>query len=260
MSNWPTLQSDVAAALRAPELAPPGPVTPLADGTIPVKRFNVYRNNVALSLINALADSFPVVRQLVGEKFFSTMARHFIAGNLPKTPVMLSYGSDFPEFIKTYEPADRLTYLADLARLEWARNAAYHGRDEMPLAIDSLANWQEHEIPALLFSLHPTIALIQSPAPIVSIWHAHQQDDPETALANLPETGESAMVLRPHLDVLVHPLPAAAFAFTRALDEGKSFASAVEAGARLDPAFDIAANLAGLFTTGAVVHVALATK
>ncbi len=258
MTSWLTLQSEVAAALQSPGIAPPAPIAHLDGGTIPTKRFNVYRNNVALGLINVLADSYPVVKQLVGDKFFTSMARHYIAGNLPKTPVMLQYGAEFPEFITSYEPASRLNYLADLARLEWARNHAYHGRDVTPTAIDSLAQWHEEEIPELVFTLHPTATLIRAAAPIVSIWHAHQQDNPETALANLPANGEAALILRPHLDVLVHPLKPAPFAFTHALFEGQSFAAAVEAGAALDPAFDIPANLAGLFTTGAVVKVALA--
>nr|BFE90967.1 hypothetical protein GCM10020185_15030 [Pseudomonas brassicacearum subsp. brassicacearum] len=63
-------QRTFAAALLDPRKAcPPGLVS--ANGADPQSRFAVYRNNVLSSLINALADNYPVVTQLVGEEFFS---------------------------------------------------------------------------------------------------------------------------------------------------------------------------------------------
>ncbi|MEO8121927.1 MAG: DNA-binding domain-containing protein, partial [Rhodoferax sp.] len=47
------------------------------NGSDPGTRFAVYRNNVMVSLIDALADTYPVVQELVGEEFFRAMARVF---------------------------------------------------------------------------------------------------------------------------------------------------------------------------------------
>ena len=68
MSN----QADFAAALLDPQRPCPDGLFS-ANGADPASRFAVYRNNVQSSLVNALADSYPVVLQLVGEEFFRAM-------------------------------------------------------------------------------------------------------------------------------------------------------------------------------------------
>jgi len=59
-------QADFAAALLNAQLPYPKGLCS-RNGADPSRRFAVYRNNVQSSLINALADSYPVVLQLVGE-------------------------------------------------------------------------------------------------------------------------------------------------------------------------------------------------
>lgn len=257
MTKWPDVQQAVSQALGDPQLAPPEGVSPHKDGTPPIKRFNVYRNNVALSLINVLGDTFPVVKQLVGEDFFNTLAHHFIKNHLPDTPVMIHYGGDFPDFIDSYEAANSIDALSDVARLEWARNTAYYGADAEPISIEILSGFEEQEIPNLSFTLHPTLTLMQSDKPIISIWSAHQQDNPLEHLKHLPVKGEAALILRPHLDIVVHSLPSDGFTFVKALSEGVTFGAAVEAAVAVNNSFDIPANLAGLFNIGAVTAVGL---
>ncbi len=63
-------QADFSTALLDTRLPCPAGLYS-ANGADPASRFSVYRNNVQGSLINALADSYPVVQQLVGEEFFA---------------------------------------------------------------------------------------------------------------------------------------------------------------------------------------------
>jgi len=255
--TWLHLQTQFSKAVRNPEMSPPKELSPLKDGSPATKRFNVYRNNVALSLINILKETFPVTRELVGPDFFHTMAHHFCAENLPASPVMSLYGSDFPAFIKQYQPADTVPFLADVAALEWARNEAYFSKDGEPITIDGLGGYQEDEIPNLIFTLHPSLKLIQSSWPIVTIWQAHQQDNNKDTLEALPSEGESAMIVRPHLDVNLRAISASTACFLSCLQTRATFSNAIEAAVRLDENFDIPANLAGLFSIGAVTAVDL---
>ena len=84
-------QSAFAAALLNPDLPCPGGLTTW-NGSDPELRFAVYRNNVTVSLIDALADTFPVVQALVGEEFFRAMARVFAQANPPRSRLMAYYG------------------------------------------------------------------------------------------------------------------------------------------------------------------------
>ena len=88
-------QQDFYQALGSPE----GPLpTGLHtwNGSDPGRRFAVYRNNVLASLIDALADSFPVVQALVGEPFFRAMAQIYVRECPPESPILAEYGDRLP--------------------------------------------------------------------------------------------------------------------------------------------------------------------
>ena len=87
-----------SSALLRPERETPSLIAgPKGKGA--VKRYNVYRNNVTVSLIEALAAIFPAVRRITGEEFFRAMARFHIRETPPNSPLLFEYGRDFPAFI-----------------------------------------------------------------------------------------------------------------------------------------------------------------
>jgi len=90
-----------AAALNEPSAAPPA-MTRGRNGAPDARRFSVYRNNVAVGLIGAIEARYPVSRLLAGEDLFRAMARAFVQSHRPRTPVMIAYGVDFPEFAAAY--------------------------------------------------------------------------------------------------------------------------------------------------------------
>ena len=130
--SWATLQRDFAHALLDPQHAVPGGLVG-PDGHASTRRFGVYRNNVAASLIAALQDAYPVVTALVGEAFFRAMALEHARRHPPRTPAMFEYGADFPGFLDTFPPVASLPWLADVARLERAWVEAYHAAEALPV-------------------------------------------------------------------------------------------------------------------------------
>ena len=123
-----TQQANFVAALLDPERACPSDLYS-GDGAPVQARFAIYRNNLMVSLIDALADTFPVAQALVGETFFRAMAREFVRAHLPTSRVMAYYGIEFSAFVETFPPAASLPYLADICRLEMSRVLAYHAED-----------------------------------------------------------------------------------------------------------------------------------
>src|SRR5580698_2819508 len=86
-----------ATALGEPS-APPPATTHGRLGAPDARRFAVYRNNVAVGLIGALEARYPVSRRIAGDEQFRAMARAFARAHKPRSPVMIAYGEDFPEF------------------------------------------------------------------------------------------------------------------------------------------------------------------
>ena len=246
-----SVQHAFAAALLDPQPAcPPGLTT--WNGSDPGRRFAVYRNNVIVSLVDALADSFPVTLELVGEDFFRAMARLFAYAHPPRSCLLSFYGDHFPDFIDRFPPAAGLPYLADVARLEFLRIRAYHAGDAAPVsrAQFAAALSDETALPLLAVDLHPSLAILDSPSAIVSLWAAHQgAGDIATVVPDMPET---ALVLRYGLDVEVMQIPPATGQFVAALLVGKALGDALEAAVRLDADFEPTSTLARLIQKDAV--------
>ena len=90
-----------AAALDDPLAATPA-MTHGRLGAPDARRFAVYRNNVAVGLIGALEARYPVSRRIAGDDLFRAMARAFVRAHKPRSPVMIAYGAEFPEFVTAY--------------------------------------------------------------------------------------------------------------------------------------------------------------
>lgn len=226
-----------AAALLDPA-APCPPGLTAQNGSAPAQRFAVYRNNVTVSLVEALADTFPVVRALVGDAFFRTLATAYVRRTPPRSPVLAWYGADFADFVAAYPPAVGVPYLADMARLEYARVLAFHAADAAPLPLATVA---EHladpaQLPALRLQLHPSLAVLASSFAVVSLWAAHQ------GLVEIGEVDpyrpECALILRYAQAVEVSQIPSDAGRFIAALVRGEALAAAVAQAAGDGAAFD----------------------
>jgi hypothetical protein len=119
--SFETTIRDFAAALDDPAVATPA-MTHGRTGAPDARRFAVYRNNVAVGLIGAIEARYPVSRRIAGDDLFRAMARAFVRTHRPRTPVMIAYGEQFPEFVRAYlagarpEPGLRQTPLEFMQR------------------------------------------------------------------------------------------------------------------------------------------------
>jgi hypothetical protein len=222
-------------------------------GAVPQKRYGVYRNNVATGLARALAVRFPVTEKIVGDEFFTAMARDFALSSPPRSPVLLNYGEDFPDFVATFAPAAGLPYLADIVRLENAQVKAYHARDLAPIDPQALSRITPERMGGLVFTFHPAVTVLTSPYPIVTIW---AMNSGVKALAPIEDwTGENALVTRPELTVLTREIKPGSARFLLALLKGATLAGAYQSVLDADPDFDLGQNLADLMRSGAIIDI-----
>jgi hypothetical protein len=243
----------VEAAFALAVLDPARPVptgVTTARGEPDRLRLAVYRNTVHVSLVEALARGFPVCRMVVGDEFFKAMARAYVGQCKPATPVLLHYGTGFPDFIARFPPAAGLPYLSDLARLERARTTAYHAADVAVLERGALAALSPDAIARIGFIAHPAARLVGSTFAIGSIWLAHQSNPTSQIAVN---NGEAVLVTRPAAEVISTIVPRHDVPFIQALLDGETLADA--SNAAHGPDFDPGRALLGLISLGALTSL-----
>ncbi len=237
-----------AAALAEPS-APPPAMTRGRLGAPDASRFAVYRNNVAVGLIGALEARYPVSRRIGGDDLFRAMARGFVRARKPRSPVMIAYGEDFPDFVAAWTGAT--PGLAEVARLENAWVEAYHAEDEAAATVGDLARLRPDLVPAARIAFHPAARLLRFSTPAASLWASAQgSGGPHPPVGT---KAEDALIARPDADVRVRVLPPLGYDFALKLREG---ATLIEAALALnDPAFDFGTHLVGLVESGAVASI-----
>jgi hypothetical protein len=215
-------------------------------------RLRIYRHHVRHSLTTVLAATFPTVRTLVGEEFFAGMARGFLESDLPQLPVLSEYGAGFADYVASFEPARGLPYLADMARLDWALNLAFHTDPGATLDAAALGAVAPERLPSLRLRLANGISLLNAPFPLDRIWAVSQPGASDEKVEMIE--GQTALLVR--ADGFV-ALQAGEAAFLTALAAGKALDRAAGAGVAADPGFDLStcfARFLGMAVFAALQH------
>ncbi|MDR2215838.1 MAG: DNA-binding domain-containing protein [Nevskiaceae bacterium] len=245
--------SAFAAALRDPQAAVPEGL--LAPEGVPVAdRFAVYRNNVYVSLIDALAERHPVVQALVGEDFFRAMARAYVRQQRPREASLLQFGDTFPAFIEAFAPAGEVPYLADVAALENLWQQSWGAADAPALSLQALAGLSPEQMLTMRFCAHPATRLLRSRWPVGGIWQCHQQ--PEPHLGDLNWEGQNVLLTRPDADIHLLMIPNGVAALAASLMSGARLESAVVEAFAEEADLDVGGALRMLIEAGFASEVA----
>ncbi len=202
-----------------------GPAAAMLAENVPADRLNVYRNTFVTGVTKALRLSYPAVHRLVGNDFFDGAALLFIVQHPPCAAYLDGYGADFPPFLRGFQPAAALEYLADVARLEWAVNRAIHAADVEPFDFKRLEALPPEDQVRVCFVPHPSITLLCADYPVDVIWRGVLGGDDATLAAVDLEAGPVCLLVeRGAAGVEVSRLDTAAWHFAAALCEGRPLA------------------------------------
>ena len=218
-----------------------------------VKRYNVYRNNVTVSLIDALAAIFPATQRITGVEFFRAMARFHIREHSSDIAFAVRIWARFSFLYRTLRicPSDALA--ADVARLERAWLDAYHAADADTLTPEVLAAVPSERLADTIFIAHPSTRIVRSNFAAVSIFVANRTEGP-VGPVDVSEP-EDALITRPDLDVVVRRLPDGGAVFLTHLASGETLGEAATAAFEATPLFDLSANIAGMIEAGAFTAI-----
>lgn len=243
-------QTTFRAALLDPDAARPAG---LSDGLgqIAGRRYDVYRNNVVVSLTEALETAFPVIQKLVGDANFKLLAGAYLRQHPPSSPLMMFYGADMPAFLANFEPAKTIGYLPDVARLEVALRESYHAADAAPIDPSVLQTTDPDVLMGSTIGLAPSLRLIRSAWPIHSVWQFNiVENAPKPEMA-----AQDVAILRAELDPDPVLLPEGGGVFLSALLENRSLGDALEFATNAAPTFDLSSVLALLIGNNAITKI-----
>lgn len=242
-------QTQFTKALLNPEIRVPEGLID-HQGRPAGKRFDVYRNNVVMSLMEAMQTAFPVIHKLVGDAFFRAMAGVYVREYPPKTPMLMFYGGAFPAFLETFEPAQNLPYLPDVARLELARRSSYHAADADALDPNTLGTLAPDTLMSAKLTLAPSLRLMASSYPILDIWTMNMVEG-----APKPEMkAQTVLLTRPALDVDMVEIDTAQYTFILNL-KTMPLGDAFEATLEKDGTFDLTQALSLLMAHQLIINI-----
>ncbi|MGB7286366.1 MAG: DNA-binding domain-containing protein [Salaquimonas sp.] len=237
--------SEFASALLDPDTQMPSGVG--KQGHSAPKRFSVYRNNVVVSLMEAMKAAYPSLHKIMGEENFALVSRNFIANHPPKSPLMLQYGREFPQFLSAFRPLAKSPFLKDVATAELKWLEAYHALDGAFIEPADLTEIDPEKTMDLKFRAHPAASIIQSEFPVFDLFNARiTWPCPGINLQN----SQTMLISRPVYDCLATLLTPSQAVFFNALLDGKTLGEAIAIALQNDATFDASQAISILLQTG----------
>ena len=207
------------------------------------ERLEIYNRQYWFRVLTCMADDFPGLRALLGEKRFDRLSEAYLAECPSRSFTLRNLGSRLPEWIEKnprfVRPHARAAL--DMARLEWAQVVAFDGPRETPLQPQDLA---EAFDPRMKLRLQPYITLLALHFPVDDLVLEVNRDSEDGEAASNAVSGRRARAsvrrfrkLKPQsIFLAVHRnddsvyfrrLEPEAYGLLAALRDGRSIAGAV---------------------------------
>ena len=203
-----SLQREMAAAVMQPltkddnmrATAPDGrPMSEVAASFIapnsrltPFERLEIYNRQYWYRVLGALAEDFPALRALVGERRFDGLSIAYLTEHPSRSFTLRNLGSKLPDWLTAHpEHAGRRHRLAvDLARMEWAFVEAFDAPERDPLTQRQIAALQGDS----KLALQPCLQLIALSYPADDlVLELHRREKRQTSEAGVPADGSSSV-------------------------------------------------------------------
>lgn len=187
----------------------------------------IYQNSAIANITNSLSLSYPVIEKLVGKDFFQVMCKQYIVKHWPTSGNMDDYGEFFSSFLAEFEQVRHLSYLEDVAQLEWLFHQSSLANDNSFFDWACLANVASSE--AITFILSPSVSIMCSTMPVDKIWLMNQMNAPENIELSLDDDSDTYIVLfRQGLKTEIMTVVASEFTFLQSIENGLNFETAIE--------------------------------
>ncbi|MGB2591189.1 MAG: DNA-binding domain-containing protein [Candidatus Acidiferrum sp.] len=208
------------------------------------ERLEIYNRQYWFRVLSALAEDFPGLRAVLGERRFDAMSKAYLLANPSRSFTLRNLGSRMESWLrKNPKWAGTSQALAlDIARLEWADIEAFDGKAEPALRPEDLAN---ADAARLKLTLQPYVRLLSFHYPVDDLLLEVRKEEEDTdfasntfterrkrkrvrAVAKLKPGDIFLTVHRIDDSVYFRRIEREEFLILTALRQGKSLAAAVE--------------------------------
>jgi hypothetical protein len=145
------------------------------------ERLAIYADMYRARLVDVLREDFARVLSVVGDEAFEALACRYLVRHPSTHPSVRHMGGRFAAFVGT--DSESPPFLADLARLEWARTEVFDAPDAEPVRLADLQLIPPGDWPALELRPIPACRIVECAWPAHEIWAAAGADTVERPLA-----------------------------------------------------------------------------
>jgi hypothetical protein len=221
--------------------APPLPIA---------QRLGIYSNAYRVRLIDALADTYPVLHAVLGDEVFAALGKEFVAAHPSIHRSIRWYGGGLADFLGRCPPYADQPILAELASLEWTLAEVFDAADAEPKPRAAFSAVDPSDWSGLQFDFHPSLRRLHLRWNTTAVWQAMSREesppDPSCAEQSVPW-----LLWRQNLQNYFRPMAAdEAVALDSAL-RGDNFGEICEALSEWLPDEEIPLRAAGLLGTWA---------
>jgi Putative DNA-binding domain len=258
--NLEQLQREMAAAVMQPltvseEMRPTTtdgrPMVAFAESFIApnsrltaFERLEIYNRQYWFRVLGALAEDFPGLRAVVGERRFEALSIAYLSEHPSRSFTLRNLGSKLPEWLAAHpgQAGKRHRLAVDVARIEWAFVEAFDSAERAPLTLDQIATLDGNS--RLSLQPHLRIMALDYPADEL-VLDLHKCEKRQTSEAGrkhdngdgnpvkLPSLRRTPTWLASHrvdLSVYYRRLRREEFQMLEAIREGSPLNEAIEAG------------------------------
>jgi hypothetical protein len=215
------------------------------DRLTSVERLEIYNRQYWFRLLSSMAEDFPGLRSVLGERRFDAMCKAYLV-DCPSTSFTLrNLGSQLESWLRKHPKwaGNKQALALDIVRLEWADIEAFDGKAEPPLDAADLAGAAGQK---LRLKLQPYVQLLRFAYPVDDLLLTVRKEDEDTdfasnafqekrkrkkvqAVAKLKPATIFLVVHRVDFSVYFRRIDAEQFAILTVLRDGKTLGKAIEA-------------------------------
>jgi len=213
------------------------------DRLTSLERLEIYNRQYWFRLLSSMAEDFPGLRSVLGERRFDAMCKAYLV-DCPSTSFTLrNLGSKLESWLRKHPKwaAEKQTLALDIVRLEWADIEAFDGKAEPALDAEDLSGAAGEN---LRLKLQSYVQLLSFRYPVDDLLLAVRKEDEDTdfasnafqekrkrkrvqAVAKLKPATIYLVVHRVDFSVYFRRIAAEEFAILTALRDGQSLGKAI---------------------------------